>query len=260
MIKKYLYHLFGIFQYRQDSADFIPKLQSHRGYCQPETQILENTLASVQKAFELNYKMAEFDVRMTKDQQVILFHDNKIGRFKISKLTLKDLQKKTPVDLLEDVFQWYKKEKRDNFKLNIEIKSLVINGKLEKIIYDLIAKFKMQKYILISSFNPISLAYMNTFDSSIFRSLLLSNEKAYVNNFFIKNMTLNFLARPNALHLRENDWKPKAFKKLLDQKIPIVLWTCNDIDKIQIYFDQKISGVISDKIKPEDIDLVLKPN
>ena len=253
LIKKIVYHVFAAFHSRSDFMEFIPKLQSHRGYCQPHTGVVENTLKAVIKSYELDYQMVEFDVRMTKDKQVVLFHDEVIAHTKIAKLTLLDLKKIRHVDLLSDVFEWHQKTKTNKFKLNIEIKSKAINGILEKNIYELICKYKMQKKIIISSFNPMSLAYMNTFDPTIFRSLLLSNEKGYGNNFFIKNMTLNFLARPNALHLRDRDWNQKIFSKFLEKKIPIVLWTCNDLAAVETYFKEGVTGVISDKIKPSDL-------
>ena len=111
----------------------------------------------------------------------------------------------------------------------------------------------MQKYILISSFNPISLAYFNVLDKSIFRSLLLSFEKDHGNNIFIKNMTLNVLAQPNALHLRLDDWNPQKFKKLLLRNIPIILWTCNDLNSVTRYINEGITGIISDTILPADL-------
>lgn len=252
-----------VFKKRIDDKLFLPKVQSHRGYCQfdknntAQTQIRENTLKSIQRAHELNYNMVEFDVRLTKDKKVILFHDdhflnNNVPQ-KISTTFYSDIDDVLRVDLLEEVFGWYQKAKPINFKLNIEIKSKVVSGHLESATYALIKKYKMQNSILISSFNPISLAYFHAFDSEIFRSLLLSFEKEHGNNIFIKNMTLNVLAQPNALHLRQDDWNPKKFKKLLEQKIPIVLWTCNDIKPVIQFMNEGITGIISDMILPTDI-------
>jgi glycerophosphoryl diester phosphodiesterase len=246
--------MFAKFKPHKFSPDFVPKLQCHRGYCQPEARIRENTLKAIQKSFELKYEMVEFDVRLTKDHKVILFHDDHYLDFKISKLTLSELRKKIQIDELSDVFKWYQSvSKAKKMKLNIEIKSKVISGKLEKAVYQLIQKYKMQSNILISSFNPVSLVHFKKMDPEIFRSLLLSFEKEHGNNFFIKNMTFNFLAQPNALHLREADWAPKKFDKLLKQKVPIVLWTCNDLEKSKKYFSEGISGLISDEITPDQI-------
>jgi glycerophosphoryl diester phosphodiesterase len=141
------------FQIRHDADQFIYHLQSHRGYCQ-DPEIRENTLAALKKSYELGYQMVEFDVRLTKDHQVVLFHDDHIEGHKISDLNLTQLNQIIQVDLLKDVFRWYQTIESSKFKLNIEIKSKVINGSVEFFVYRLIQDFKMQKNILISSFNP----------------------------------------------------------------------------------------------------------
>ncbi len=251
-IKNLIYSLCAQFQYRTDSSQYIYRLQSHRGYCQ-DPEIRENTLAAIQQSHQLKYQMVEFDVRLTKDQHVILFHDDHYEGRKISKLNLSELKEKIHIDLLDEVFNWYRSIDQNKFKLNIEIKSKVVNGKLEKHVFELIQKHQMQKNILISSFNPISLAHFYKMDATIFRSLLLSNEKEHGNNFFIKNMTLNFLAKPNALHLRKEDWSLQVFRKILKFNIPIVLWTCNDILNVETYFNEGITGLISDTIRPTDL-------
>lgn len=243
----------SFFEYRADARNYIPKLQSHRGFRNTPNPIRENTLESIRKSYELGYEMVEFDVRLTRDRKVVLFHDETIQGKQVSRLTLKNLRLKENVDLLEDVLVWFVESKIKNFKLNIEIKSKVLNGILEKEVFKLISRYKLNHEILISSFNPISLAYFRSFDAKIFRSLLLTNEKHPGNNFFIQKMVFNTLCRPNALHLREDDWEMKYFNELLSRKIPIVLWTCNDLSKMNTYFNQGITGVISDQITPIEL-------
>ena len=253
-----LYSVSGSFVYRSDSANYVPKIQSHRGYCQSQTGIRENTLAAIQKSYELNYEMVEFDVRMTKDNHVILFHDERYKNLQISKSNLNQLRSEIHIDTLSDVFDWFqlqinKAPGKMKFKLNIEIKSKVIHNRLELQIYQLIQKFEMKKHILISSFNPISLYHFYKFDSEIFRSLLLSNETDHGNNIFIRKMIFNFMAKPNALHLRQEDLNPELLKKFIVKKIPVILWTCNDITKAKQYLSQGVSGIISDQILPHQI-------
>lgn len=258
--KKILHKISDHFEVRSDAENYLPKLQSHRGYRNSDIllrdgsniSLRENTLASIQKAYGLGYLMVEFDVRLTKDQHVILYHDDKIaGRF-ISRMNLSEIQSQQTVDLLDDVFGWYAQMKVENFKFNIEIKSRSTNGILEKHVYQMVQKFGLEKNILISSFNPISLMYFRLFDPSIFRSLLLTFSNESGNNFVIKNMMLNVFARPNALHLNHADWDCLKFKKLIERNIPIVLWTCNDFNLIDRYFAEGIVGVISDTITPSD--------
>ncbi|MEQ8762641.1 MAG: glycerophosphodiester phosphodiesterase family protein [Planctomycetota bacterium] len=61
-----------------DAEDTIaPLFVAHRGH-----SILapENTLASIEAAIEAGFPATEFDVRQTSDGQLVLFHDDKLGR------------------------------------------------------------------------------------------------------------------------------------------------------------------------------------
>jgi glycerophosphoryl diester phosphodiesterase len=267
--QKLLHKISDHFEVRTDAVHFLPKLQSHRGFRNTpnalregqdislregqDISLRENTLASIQKAHELGYLMVEFDVRLTKDHHVILYHDDNIEGKLISHLTLSEVQLRQEVDLLDDVFGWYAHKQIDHFKFNVEIKSKSTHGQLEKQVFRLIQKFGLQKNILISSFNPFSLMYFRLFDPTIFRSLLLTFSNESGNNFVIKNMMLNVFARPNALHLNHEDWDSQKFNKITEKNVPIVLWTCNDLNLIQKYFAEGIVGVISDTITPNHI-------
>ena len=198
----------------------FPLLQSHRGYCSDE--IPENTLASVVSAYENDYRMVEFDVQMSSDRHVVLFHDghykNQKAKKVIAKTLLKQIISDKKVNTLSEVFIWYKNNKIKNFILNIEIKSKsLLNFKLEEEVLKLIRKHKMEKNVIISSFNPFSLAYFNAKEPMIFRSMLLTLEKKLQNNFFVKNGVFNFAAEPNALHLRYQDWNSKKWIHLTEK-------------------------------------------
>jgi glycerophosphoryl diester phosphodiesterase len=71
------------------------KIIGHRGAAGSE---LENTLASLQAAINLGVYAVEFDIRKTKDDNLVVCHDADLARIandkrKISDLTLKQLQK-----------------------------------------------------------------------------------------------------------------------------------------------------------------------
>lgn len=230
-----------------------PKLQCHRGYWVDGLQ--QNSLASVKKAYELGYKMSEFDIRITKDQNVILFHDDFIGVKKVSEMTLAEVEKHQKVDSFESVLQWFSSIEMGQYYLNIEIKSkFAVNRTLEKKVLDLILKYKVEERVLISSFNPLSLFYFRLHQPKILRALLLTLDNEPGNSFLLKNQALNVLAYPNLLHLHEKYWSEKAYKQLLDLKIPIILWTCNDINQVKKYLFQGVYGVISDSLKPDEIE------
>lgn len=234
-----------------------PRLQCHRGFWVEGLQ--QNSLASLKKAYELGYKMSEFDIRITKDQQVILFHDDLIGTQKISEMTLAEVEKYHKVDSFESVMQWL--VNTNGYFLNIEIKSKsrkVNDRPLEKKVLELILKYKVENRVLISSFNPLSLYYFRKKYPKLLRALLLTYEDDPSNNAILKSQILNILALPHFLHLDEKHWSERQFKALLKRGIPIVLWTCNDLEKVKKYFHQGIYGVISDTLKPNEVSQIKK--
>lgn len=229
-----------------------PRLQCHRGFWVEGLQ--QNSLASLKKAYELGYKISEFDIRLTRDHEVILFHDDKIGEHRIADMTLAEVEKHQKVDSFESALQWFSQIPEGEYYLNIEIKSKVVRDPvLEKKVLDLILKYKVQNRVLISSFNPFRLFYFRIHAPEIIRALLLTYDNDSGNNLVLKSQILNLLARPHFLHLHEKYWSPERYKALLKEGIPVVLWTCNDPEQVKKYFLQGVYGVISDTLKPDEV-------
>ncbi len=71
------------------------EIYAHRGY---SIAYPENTLLAFNKAYEIGANGVELDVRLTKDGEVIVMHDNTVDRTtngtgKVSELTLKEISK-----------------------------------------------------------------------------------------------------------------------------------------------------------------------
>lgn len=63
----------------------------------PQNDYIENTIASIQAAFEYGATIVEFDIRPTKDKQFVVFHDDELdcrtnGKGKVSDYTVADLK------------------------------------------------------------------------------------------------------------------------------------------------------------------------
>lgn len=236
---------------KSNFAQWLPRLQAHRGYCLAGAP--ENSLASIQKALELDYPMAEFDVRITKDGELILNHDPIIDGHVIKTSTFEFLSTFRKLETLDQIFQWLMSVKEKDFKLNVELKSRsVFRADLEKATCLLVQKYGLQSRVMISSFNPMSLAWVRFYDSKIYRGLLLTFENEKGNHWIIKKMFLNILAAPHGLNLRFQDWSAEMFKGI-GPKFPVVLWTCNDL-KFYKEVKSQIHGIISDEITPADLD------
>ena len=141
------------------------KIIAHRGY---SGKYPENTLAAFQAAAKLPIYGVELDVHLTKDNQIVVIHDEMInrtsnGRGFVKDLTLQELRsydygswfgneflgEKIPT--LSEVLALFCKT---NLRVNIELKSDIFEykGLEEKVLQEVFA-FGMEDQVVISSFN-----------------------------------------------------------------------------------------------------------
>ncbi|MFN8790981.1 MAG: glycerophosphodiester phosphodiesterase, partial [Bdellovibrionales bacterium] len=166
----------------------LPKLQAHRGYW-VEGQG-QNTLGAVEAAATLGFRMAEVDLRLTRDRVPVLFHDPFIFDVdqarKIRDLNLSELKGLIPVSTLSEVLE----QTPDDFYLNLEIKNeSKTDFSLEEHLIQSLKDSPDRGRILFSSFNPFSLAWMVRLMPEIPRALLVSQERADWNSLLLRELT-----------------------------------------------------------------------
>lgn len=122
----------------------------------------ENTMVSYKMAYDMGADMIELDIYMSKDGVPVIMHDNKVERTTdgdgdIQQMTLEQIKKLDAgskfnkkfageqVPTLEEVFAWAS----GKIPVNVEIKG---EG-CEKKLVELIKKYKMEKSVIVSSFN-----------------------------------------------------------------------------------------------------------
>ena len=89
---------------------------SHRGGA---LENKENTIDAFQKSIEIGYKYIETDVQCTKDDRLIIFHDNDLLRInnqniKISEILYEDLKK---INIFEVGISYYGRKYADGKKI-----------------------------------------------------------------------------------------------------------------------------------------------
>ncbi len=149
-----------------------PVVFAHRGASGYE---IENTIPSFELAVKMKADAVEFDVQLTSDGQVVVFHDFTLARLfnietRVAELTAVEIKKHTfrdPVDgkpvsipLLEEVLAVISHK----ISMNIELKN--DDGKQERIaelctkVNDLIQKYHLREEVIVSSFNLDALRQM----------------------------------------------------------------------------------------------------
>lgn len=228
----------------------LPKLQSHRGYWVGGQK--ENSIKAVQAAHRAGYEMAEVDLRLTRDGQIILYHDpvffNVDQAKPIRELMLSDMRSHLGVDTLEELAS----SLPDKFYLNLEIKNeSKIDFSLEERLYQFLKSHpRFQEKILLSSFNPFSLIWFQKLLPEMPRSLLVTQEARAGNSLFLRELSFLPLVKPHFLHMRWED---------LDhyRDIPMerkVIWTLNEIGNAETLLKlRKVRSIITDSIRPDQI-------
>lgn len=142
---------------------------AHRGY---SAYYPENTLLAFDKAADFDIWGIELDVHLTKDQEVVIIHDERIDRTSngqgyVKDKTLKELKTfafygdfpQTQVShpeaikilTLREFFEWFKPL---SLKVNIELKTNIFRYQgINERVWGLIQEFNLADRVLISSFN-----------------------------------------------------------------------------------------------------------
>ncbi|MEG2290881.1 MAG: glycerophosphodiester phosphodiesterase [Clostridium sp.] len=157
---------------------------AHRG---DSSNYPENTIIAFKNAINSGATGIELDVHKTKDNKIVVIHDEDIERtFKgkglIKDLTLKELrlfkcrkvmfteEKEALIPTLEEVLELIK---LTDIVLNIEIKTDVIHYEgIEKDVIDLVNKYNLNNRIILSSFNHKSIKLCKEIDVSINTGML----------------------------------------------------------------------------------------
>ena len=133
----------SIYEYVKNKKHIVA---AHRG---ASGHFKENTILALKKAFEMGADVIEFDVRLTKDKQIVCFHDEVLNGTPISELNYEDFSN-NEITLLIDVFKEFSAE--NNFFI-IEIKKE--NEKLTDFFIEQIIKllddFQIRKKVVIIS-------------------------------------------------------------------------------------------------------------
>ncbi len=234
-------------QWPQGSLE-IPPLQAHRGF-RPEG-VVENTLAAFRAARAAGAEMCECDVQMTRDGQVVVFHDADLVRLGggsrdvVSALTAAEMQARVGAPLLSHLLY----DPLSPPKVNIELKTSEAFGKsgLEKEVVRIIREASASNRVLISSFNPLALRRIARLAPDIPRALLVTLENDPKNKFYLKRMLLGFLARPHLLHLDQNMITVEKMNHWGDRHFRVAAWTVNDASRARELGEMGVISLISD--------------
>jgi len=219
-----------------------PKIIAHRG---ASAEARENTLVAFERAIALGADMVEFDVRRTRDRQLIVYHDPEIRRRPIRKLTFDEIRCVDPdVPLLAEVLELC----QNRIHLDVELKEMGY----EPQVMELLLRYFNPDQFVVTSFHPFTLKRVKRRCPDVTTGFLFSEVTADVCRSLrwgakavsdrIRKMKVDFVAP---------DWQlldAKILAQALGGDHPIWVWTVNDEVVMQsLLQDFRITGIITDR-------------
>ncbi len=226
---------------------FKNRFIAHRGLHKNKI-IPENSMLAFKAAIEKNYAI-EFDINITKDNQIVVFHDDDLNRLCNKKENIEDVS----YDFLKDLNLYESNEKIPLLKelldevagkipLIIEIKKHKNIGLLENILLEMLKEYKGEYFIC--SFEKDILLWLEKnkpkeIRGLIFESLPIKFKKYEKIAFLYKY----FKSKADFISLEDKLIDSSIYDFCKKKELDIVVWTIKDKKSFQ-NIDKKVSAVI----------------
>lgn len=233
----YVFLTFPRLNKRQEFIEFKKHVYAHRGFHDNNQQIPENSMAAFNRAIERGYGI-ELDVQLTKDGQLVVFHDFNLKRvcgvnIEVDACDYQELLSYTLFSTSQHIplFSEVLALVNGQVPLIVEIKQKSINSLTAKKTATLLDQYHGQ--YCIESFNPMALYWFRKHRSHVIRGQLSSKFNKEDTNpflgFCLQRLMLNCLSRPDFIayhHHYLNNISVQIQKAIYC--LPIVAWTVDD--------------------------------
>lgn len=231
----------------------LPKIIGHRGAC---AYAPENTLESIRTAADLGAEWVEIDVKLTKDDVAIIFHDEELDRTTngsglVMDRTYEEIRQLEAGSWFADSFAGIKiPTLEEALELIIEL-DLGLNLEIKpcpgrEIVTTEAALDILSKYwddhdkLLISSFQHTSLETAKEMAPEWARGFLLDNE--WPENW----QELAEYLEASAININGNTVTREQVEEVIDFGKPIFAYTINDAQRFRVLQSWGVDGVFTD--------------
>ncbi|GAB6169880.1 glycerophosphodiester phosphodiesterase [Clostridium carnis] len=225
-----------------------PHITAHRG---SSLMAPENSISSVKLAIEEKADYAEIDVMTTRENKVVLFHDNTLKRIDGTSRSIKymTLDEVRTVDNGSYFSENFSNEKiptleeililaKGKIKLNIELKPMKEEDSLAKEVVSLIEKYEMDKEVVISSLDYKSIQEVKKYNPLI--------KVGYILTFGVGDFTelnVDFISVEYQMLKKELVYAMHALGK------EVHVWTINDSTMAEDAIKLGVDNIITDSVE-----------
>lgn len=213
----------------------------------------ENTLAAFQKAVDLGADGVELDIQLTKDDQIVVIHDETIDRTSDGKgwvkdYTLEELRafnynrtkpeyKHADIPTMREVFELLKPT---GLFINIEIKTgVVFYEKIEEKILALTKEMGMEDRVCYSSFNHYTVTRIHELKPDAEVGFLYADGPIDMPSYGVKHGV-------NALHPALYNLQYDGFVKECKEKgLKLNVWTVNERPYMEMCCQYGVDAIIT---------------
>ncbi|MEM9015990.1 MAG: glycerophosphodiester phosphodiesterase family protein [Verrucomicrobiota bacterium] len=225
-----------------------PLIIAHRG---ASAVAPENTRAAIREAIRMGAPVIEFDVRVTSDGQLVLFHDETLERITGRKTEIESVSWD---DLKEmDVGSWFDSERFPDEKpvllseaialcLEAEVIPLIErkSGKAEAYV-EVIRKSTAAERVIVQSFDWRFLVGLSGMRPALRIGALGSKKLDRKRKGYLKELS------PDWVGWKSADLSKDGLLWLQENGFTVALWTVNDPDEAKRWLDQGADAIITDR-------------
>lgn len=228
----------------------MTKIWAHRG---ASGYAPENTLEAFGLAVEQKADGVELDVQMTRDNQLVVIHDETLDRVSgekgfVKAYTLEELKrlnvnktipgyKEVKIPTLEEV---YDSLKGTGLEINVEIKSSIFwYPQIEEKVLELTKQKDMLDKVIFSSFNHNSVKMIKEMEPAANTAILYSDVLCNLSKY--AEMT-----KVDALHpLYIQCYMNTVWEEYQQTKLPLHVWTVNEEKDMKFFVEQEVDALIT---------------
>ena len=234
-----------------------PYIFAHRGI---SARAPENTLASFQRAFEINgINGVELDVRLSQDEEVIVLHDLRLERtstgngiarkYKTSELKTFDAgswfstqYSGEKIPTLREVFQLLQGERWVNIEMKSEFLHREPRGLLERRVVETVRACGYEDKVLYSSFYYPLLVRIKEIEPAANTGVLYNLYR----DFYRLPSQLARSSESNVFVCAKHELRRRMLDDAHEHNIAVYVYTLNDFNSAKQMIDIGVDGILSD--------------